>query len=254
MRNVFVAGVVGVLSLVGCAEQPDSNTRLQDVKGGDSGTRLSVTSSAGEPVCTGDGTADVALSGKLTSQASAAWADVSVTVDGVTTSIDEVQPTDYSKDGRIKTYDYSYTLSLTDGTHQVQICFTQPSGKDRMTACGAVQTVTVDCSESPDNSCGDGAFGETITRGNHNICAGNAAPSINVNAKGDFGDNAQLTITGPNQFSKTVDFPRSGNSCVYHYNWQNQFDNGNTGIYTFTVSVGGDDQLSWNAELFCAAK
>jgi hypothetical protein len=254
MRNVLVVGVLSVLSLVGCADQPDDNTRLQTVKGGDNGTHLSVTSSVGEPVCTGDGTADVSLSGTLTSTASAAWADVSVTIDGVTTSIDEVLPTDYSKDGRTKTYDYSYTLSLTDGTHEVQICFTQPSGHDRMTACGAVQTVVVACSESPDNSCGDGAFGETVTKGNHNICSGKAAPAIEINAKGDFGDNAQLTISGPNQFTKTVDFPHSGNSCVYHYNWQNQFDNGNTGIYTFTVTVGGVEQLSWSDELFCAVK
>jgi hypothetical protein len=255
MRSVIAVGLFGLVSLVGCAEQGSDSSALsggdQSVKGGDNGTRLAVTSAVIGPTCIGPNLAEVTLEGRLTSNASAAWADVSVTIDGVTTSIDEVQPTEYSKDGRIKTFDYSYDFELGTGEHTLSICFTQPSGHTRMTACSETHTVVVDCSEqSGGGSCGDHPFGETVAQGNKNICAGNAAPHINVNAKGEFGDNAQLLITGPNGYSLSTPIARSGNSCVYHYNWGNQFDNGGTGTYSFTVT-GGAAPLTWSADLFC---
>jgi hypothetical protein len=259
MRHVIAVGILGLASLVGCAEQGTDSSALsggdQSVKGGDNGTRLSVTSTVLGPTCIGANLAEVTLEGRLTSNASAAWADVSVTIDGVTTSIDEVQPTEYSKDGRIKTFDYAYDFELASGTHTLQICFTQPSGHTRMTACGDVQTVVVDCSpESGGGSCADHPFGETVAQGNKNICAGGAAPHINVNAKGEFGDDATVHITGPNGYVHDADIDRSGNSCVYHYNWANQFSNGGTGTYYFTVTGGTSEPLTWSADLFCNTK
>jgi hypothetical protein len=263
MRSFIAVGLLGLASLVGCTEQGTDHSALgasdQTVKGADSGTYLSVTSALIGPTCTGPNLAEVTLDGVLKSTASSAWADVSATIDGVTTSIDEIQPTEYSKDGRTKTFAYSYSFELADGDHSVQICFTQPSGKTRMTACTQAYTFTTSCPAETASSCADHPFGETVAQGNKNICSGSAAPHVNVNAKGDFGEQAQLLITGPagSNYSKPATVDRAGNSCVYHYNWGNQFDNGGTGLYTFTLTSGAggtSEPLTWTAELFCNIK
>jgi hypothetical protein len=248
--KTFTMGFVLGLSLVGCAtESSDAELGLgtQEAR---NGTSLSATATASEPVCLPGGTAAVDIAGVLTSQASAAWAEVTMSIDGgPAVSIDEVEPTQFSKGGKVKTFSYTYGIELPEGEHDVRICFIQPSGQYFMTACADVTGIVVSCADDPDGaSCHqNGAFGETI--GNHNMCGGNAQ-SINVQAKGDFGDDAQLHITGPGGYDKTTNIRHNGNSCVYHYRWAVEGDNGGVGDYTFTVSGAGNTE-TWTSELFC---
>jgi hypothetical protein len=250
-----MVGLLGLASLVGCAEEGTDSAALsggdQSVKGGDSGTHLQATADASDGTCLPDGNTRYELTGVLTSNASAAWADVTVSVDGEAAySIDEVLPTQFSKDGRIKTYDYTYDVVVPDGPHDLTICFIQPSGKARMTACATVHVDTT-CDATQATCTQEGPFGDTV--GNHNLCAGMHNSNVEAQVKGDFGDDATLTVSGPNGFGYTVAIPHSGNSCVYHYNWDTRDNNGGVGTYTFTVE-GNGNSTTWTAELFCKTK
>src|SRR4051812_7335578 len=101
MRFILAFGFVGLASMaVGCATESGSSDDLssadQQGKGGtDNGTHLSVTDAVGTAQCLPDGNSLVAIEGVLTSTASAAWAEVTLTVDGVSSNIDEVLPTQW---------------------------------------------------------------------------------------------------------------------------------------------------------------
>jgi hypothetical protein len=263
MRSLMGLGFLGMTVLVSACSafagdeqavaKPESLSLDPSGKGNSnaSGTWLSTTGSAGAIACTGEGTALVSFSGLLTSTAAKAPADVYLTVDGNTSLLDEIAPQDFSGKGPTKTHSWAYSIPLTDGGHDVQICFEQPAGNERMTACTDVFTVVVACS-SDGNSCQETPFGETI--GNQNMCKGAGNPSVNINAKGDFGDAATVKIEAvdvPLGFSSiTRDIAHSGESCVYHYRWTPKDDGASAGTYRFTVD-GNGKSATWTANLFC---
>jgi hypothetical protein len=216
------------------------------------GTWLSTTGAAGDPgACTGDGTALVNFSGILTSTAAKAPADVYVTIDGVTSPLDEIDPQQFSGKGTTKTHAWSYPIPLSDGSHDVQLCFEQPAGNIRMTACTDVFLVVVSCADDA-SACTETPFGETI--GNQNMCSGKGNLSVNINAKGDFGDDAEVTIEaisgGAGFTTLTRPIPHSGQSCVYHDRWSPKDDGASAGTYRFTVN-GNGKSVTWTANLFC---
>jgi hypothetical protein len=246
MRSIIAVGFVSIVSVVGCVGgEEDVASDSSDVKGADSGTKLTASSSAGTPVCQEDGTSLAPITATLVSSASAAWAEVTLSIDGgATSTIDEVLPTDYSKDGRTKTYSYTYDIALAAGSHDLQICFSQPSGKTRMVACTTVHVEVAACTSG--SVCEkEGLFG--WIQGNGNLCAGNAQ-GVNIHAKGDFGDDPALTISGPNGFTHNATLDHAGDSCVYHYQWANETEV--AGDYTFTITGGGNTK-TFAAKLFC---
>jgi hypothetical protein len=214
----------------------------------DNGTSLTAAAEAGAPECTSTSSATVTLSGTLTTTGSVDSATITASIDGgAPSSIGVIQPQDFSHAGRIKTASYSFTFELENGTHTITLCFTQSGAQGRYpkSVCAAPVTVTVDCAV---NQCRDAeVFGDLV--GNPNLCAGNGRQSIPVHAQGDFGDNATLTINGPNGYSLSVPFRRSGDSCIYQYNWD-ATENGGGGVYTFTVA-GNGQTFEFTADLRC---
>jgi hypothetical protein len=73
-----------------------------------------------------------------------------------------------------------------------------------------------------------------------------------VHVKGDLGDAPALTISGPNGFSHSATMRRSGDSCVYQYNWNTQ-GAGGAGDYTFSVT-GNGNTFTWTRPLSCKTK
>jgi hypothetical protein len=249
-RRGLGLALMGLFVAAGCDGTMESDTSelSQEAKAADNGTYLSAKASAGATQCTAQGVGLATVTGQLTSTAAGAWANVNASVDGAAPQlIDQVESTAWLKDGRTKTFDFNYSFTLPDGTHTIEICFVQPSGQARMTACATV-TVVVSCTTQA-RTCTMAAFGETV--GNRNMCAGNGTANINIQAKGDFGDNAMVTISGPNAFSLTAPINHSGESCVYHYNWATRDNNhGGPGTYTYTVS-GNGQSTTWTAAMFC---
>jgi hypothetical protein len=159
-----------------------------------------------------------------------------------------IQPQDYSHEGRIKTAGYALSVSLPNGEHTVQVCFTQSGaqGREPKTTCAAPVTVIVDC--APDNVCeGQQPFGNLV--GNPSLCNGNGPPHIPVHVRGDFVEAPALTISGPDGFTHSASMNHAGESCNYHYNWD-PASNGGAGTYTFTVA-GNGNTLSFTAQLRC---
>jgi hypothetical protein len=259
----FVMGLVGAAALVtACSAQQeddvlvDPSSKLAPLSGNPD---LSVTGSATATACVAPGTALVTFKGTLTSSSAGSWVDVTTTVDGVALPTWRDQFRWKNLGGGVKTHNYSYDLTLTNGTHSVQICFNQPGNDVTATepSCTGLMEVTVDC-ETGTSCTQEGPFGETI--GNKNLCrsAGKGSPRVNVQAKGDFGGSATLKITLPGSTWPGITTPikRSGLSCVYHYNWATQNkngtpNNGGTGLYHFEISGNGQTS-GWDAELFCA--
>src|SRR5262249_52909498 len=154
----------------------------------DDGTTLSATATAGAPVCTSANSADVTISGVVTSTGSVDSAIMTASIDGAP-AVQEgiIEPTDFTHHGRIKTADYSLTLSLSNGTHTILVCFTQSGAPHRMpkTACAPLLTIVVNCAD-PDGgvSCADEEpFGDLV--GNPSLCTGNGPPHIPVHVRGD---------------------------------------------------------------------
>jgi hypothetical protein len=115
---------------------------------GDNGTRLSTGTSPGI-VCQNDTTAQVTFSGTLLTTGSVSPVTITATIDGTALASDagHLAPTDFVHNGRDKSAAYSVTLSLSNGTHTVVLCFTQPGANGRTTKqiCTDAVTVAVDC-------------------------------------------------------------------------------------------------------------
>jgi hypothetical protein len=153
--------------------------------------------------------------------------------------------------GRTKNYDGTFTADgLANGSYTLEVCAAQAgaNGNPGKAICQS-ETIVVNCSVA-DPPCSDGPFGEVV--GNQNISVQAAAQ---VNFRGDFGDQAVLTITGPNGYSASATIDRDGNSCNYHANWK--FTNGsgadiygNDGPGTYTLVVTGNGHtLTFDATL-----
>lgn len=259
IRSMLACGFVGVAALVtACTAstedsvaQPDTSTLDPQAKLGTTtgGTWLTAGAATYEVSCNNDGTGDVTFSGTLSSTAARAPDDV--TVDGV--FVDEVAPQDFIGNGAKKTYSYSnsYETTYSNGSHDVQLCFTQPSGNLRMTACTTVKVV-VACTPETVKECHDRIFGETI--GNKNLCKanGNGGPHVNIQASGDYGSTATITIDGPGYHAEKLT-DRRGESCNYIYDWDPKAEGAVAGDYTFKISGSGSSApQSWVEHLFCS--
>ena len=199
-----------------------------------------------EQTCNGD-TGTVTIEGTLTTTGSVDSAEIRATINGGTpTVVGIIEPEDFVHNGRIKTAQYSVTIELPSGTNSVSICFYQSGsqGRDPKQTCAETLVVVVDCS----SDCrGTGFFGDLV--GNPSLCRGNGPPHIPVHVKGDLGNAPSLSITGPNGYSHQATMQRSGQSCVYQYNWDTA-GNGGAGQYTFTVS-GGGNSFTFTKTLHC---
>jgi len=221
-------------------------------RGTDNGTSLSATAAATAITCTSEEEATVDLAGTVTTTGSVDSVIITASIDGgAATQMGLIRPQDFSHDGRIKTAGYALSVSLPNGEHTIQVCFTQSGsqGREPKSTCAAPVTVVVDC--APDNVCeGQEPFGNLV--GNPSLCTGRGPPHIPVHVRGDFGEAPALTISGPNSFGHSAAMNHAGESCNYHYNWDAE-SNGGAGTYTFTVT-GNGHTLSFTAELNCRTR
>lgn len=217
---------------------------------GDNGTALSATGTLDSVECTSTEEATVSLSGVLTSTGSVDSAIITASVNGgEPVEMGIINSEDFSRGGRVKTASYAVSLSLPNGTHSVELCFTQSGsqGREPKRACVTVEPVTVAC--AAENECsGVGFFGNLV--GNPSLCTGNGPPHIPVHFRGDLGDSASLLISGPNGYGHSATLSRAGESCNYHYNWL-PTDNGGAGSYTFTAVSATGASYSFSANLSC---
>lgn len=233
----------------GCANHPDIGQQVSasTIAHDDDGTTLTATATAGAPVCSSDGTAQVTLSGTVTSTGSVDSVEITAAVDGgAATELGVIQPSEFSGDGRTKTADYSVTLSLDSGSHDIVLCFTQSGaqGRDPKQFCTAPITVVVSC----DDCTKEGPFGDIV--GNPDLCNGAGPPHVPVHVRGDLGDSATLTIDGPDDYHLVATMDHAGDSCIYQYNWDTD-GNGGAGTYTFSVTGSNGTSLSFTADLKC---
>lgn len=219
--------------------------------GGDQGTSLSATSGVTATTCTSEEAAQVDIAGTVTSTGSVDSVIITASIDGgEATQMGIIEPDDFSHDGRTKTASYSLSVSLANGDHTVQVCFTQSGsqGREPKQSCAEPITVSIDC--APDNVCAaQEPFGDLV--GNPSLCTGHGPPHIPVHVRGDFGEDPALTISGPEGFSFSATMNHAGESCVYQYNWDAE-SNGGAGTYTFTVT-GNGNSLTFTAELSCVS-
>jgi len=227
---------------------PDLGVRTSSVTGaGDNGTELTATATAGAPVCSSDGTAQVTLSGTVTSTGSVDSVYITAAVDGGTaTLLWSLGPQDFTHTGRDKTADYSVSLSLDNGTHEIVLCFTESGaqGRDPKQFCTDPITVVVAC----ETCAKEGPFGDIV--GNPDLCNGNGPPHVPIHVSGDLGDRAALAIDGPNGYHLDGTMDHAGDSCIYQFNWDT-VGNGGAGTYTFTVTGANGTTFSFTADLKC---
>ena len=183
------------------------------------GTSLSISFDDATVDCASDGSAQVTIHYTVTSTAAADEAAVTGQIDeGDSFDITTIPSGNVNGGGgwtffgRVKTFSGTFTTTLDAGSYTFTVCAEQ-HGTDRKSACNT-QTVTVDC--QPTATCEDtSVFGELPH--NTNLCS--AQGVIEIQFHGSFGENANLTISGPNGFTYSTTVGRNGNSCNYHYNW-----------------------------------
>ena len=257
----MTVGCVVLAALWGCmggsdgAEENVSNTLLSAQGTDDNGTELSATSEASDPVCLDGDTATVNVSGLLTTTGSVDSAEISVSVDGGEgTAMGTIEPQDFEHHGRVKDAPYSLDFTLENGTHTIDVCFTQSGaqGREPKQVCAPTVTVVVDC--TPDESEADcskeGVFGDLV----HNklLCSGGGTPHVPVHLRGEFGEVVTITIEGPNDFTLVDVMNHAGESCNYHYNWDTRDGNhGNPGSYTFTFDGDNGAHYEFTRDLLC---
>jgi hypothetical protein len=214
------------------------------------GTGLSATAHLDGVECASSAEATVTLSGTLKSTGSVDSAVITASVNGgEAVEVGTLQPDDFSRGGRNKTASYSVELSLSNGTHSVEICFTQSGaeGRESKRVCASAVPVTVACAS--DSQCsGVAPFGNLV--GNPSLCTGNGPPHIPVHFRGDLGESASLLISGPNGYGHSATLSHAGESCNYHYNWYPSGNEGE-GTYTFTVVDANGGSFSFSAHLSC---
>jgi hypothetical protein len=218
----------------------------------DNGTELTATAEVTGTTCTSETEAQVSLGGVVSTTGSVDSVIITAAIDGGDrVELTTLDPQDFEHDGRNKTATYAVSVALPNGTHTVEICFTQSGsqGREPKTTCATPVTVVVDCAPEQ-NVCADAEpFGDIV--GNPSLCKGNGTPHVPVHVRGDFGEEAVIRISGPNGFSLTGAMNHAGESCNSHYNWDTQDNNhGGTGTYTFTVT-GNGQTLTFTAELQC---
>jgi hypothetical protein len=244
-RSVLGLAVACAVWTAGCTALEVDQSGLIDRT--DQGTELfAATAEETGQTCNGD-TGTVTIEGTLSTTGSVDSAEIRASIDGAAeTLVGVIDPEDFVHDGRLKVAAYSISIDLPSGTHEVSVCFYQSGsqGREPKQTCAETLVVVVDCS----NDCrGTGFFGDLV--GNPNLCNGNGPPHIPVHVKGDLGNAPALSISGPNGYTHQATMDRSGESCVYQYNWDTE-GNGGPGQYTFVVS-GGGGTYSFTATLHC---
>lgn len=219
------------------------------------GTGLSVVLTLVNQICNANGTADVTVSYSVVSTGAADAATVTYTVDGgAVQSLPSIAAGNiddgggWTFDGRTKTAGGQFTLTLASGGHSIEVCGVQngSNGNEDKLACQTLNVV-VQCSST--NACErvTEVFGEVPS--NKNVCKNNTP--VQIQFKGNFGDPALMSITGPKSFnSGPIQVNRSGDSCVYHYNWF-PATNGGAGTYQFSINNG---QFTFSADLSCSSR
>jgi len=243
-----------VLAAAGCADPPDIGGQTSDSTGispllrhDDEGTALTATATASAPVCRDDGTARVTFAGSVTSTGSVDSVEITAEVDGgAPTQIGTIAPQDFRHSGRNKIADYSASLSLDNGSHDIVLCFTQSGaqGREPKQLCTDPITVVVAC-----EACGGGSpFGDIV--GNPDLCNGNGPPHVPIHVRGDLGDTASISIAGPGGYHLEATMNHAGDSCIYQYNWDTTGNDG-PGTYSFIVTGENGGGVRFNAELKC---
>lgn len=261
LKTLALCCSVSLLAACGVAEEEqvqEFSQQQQAMKAGaaargtDNGTSLSATAETAALTCTSEEEAQVDITGTVTTTGSVDSVIITASINGgAPAQMGTIRPQDFSHDGRNKTAGYALSLSLPNGEHTIQVCFTQSGsqGREPKATCAELLTVIVDC--APKNVCErEEPFGNLV--GNPSLCTGRGPPHIPVHVRGDFGEEPTLTISGPGGFSHSASMNHAGESCNYHYNWKPQ-PNGGAGTYTFTVS-GNGRTLSFSAELSCQGR
>ncbi len=260
LRTVLLGALVALLTACGGGQGGESgsasgnqgslNAGARDSD--DNGTELTATAEVTGNTCTRETEAQVSLGGVVSTTGSVDSVIITAAIDGGDrVELTTLNPQDFEHEGRNKTATYAVSVTLPNGTHTVELCFTQSGaqGREPKTTCATPVTVVVDCAPEQ-NVCAEAEpFGDIV--GNPSLCKGNGTPHVPVHVRGDFGEEAVLSISGPNGFSLTGAMNHAGESCNYHYTWDTRDNHhGGAGTYTFTVT-GNGQTLSFTAQLHC---
>lgn len=205
----------------------------------DNGTALTATGAVASIACINDGEAIVTINAQLTTSGSVDSAEVTLSVDGGSEiSVGTISPRDFVHDGRTKTAAFTDSVTLGNGTHTLQYCFTQSGsqGREPKQVCLTLTDIVVDCAPDEDR-CGtpEVFFGNTPNNPVLLVCAGAGSPSIPVHVKST-SEEIRLDIAGPGDFTLSTTMDRSGESCVHQFRWATRGNNGGAGSYTFTAT------------------
>lgn len=266
LRNMLLGALVALVTACGAGTNGGEDTRAgsQDsLSAGagegardDNGTELTATAEVTATTCTSETEARVSLGGTVSTTGSVDSVIITAAIgDEDRVELATLRPQDFEHDGRDKTAAYAVDVVLPNGTHTVELCFTQSGaqGREPKMTCAAPVTVVVDCASDDTGVCAEAEpFGNIV--GNPSLCKGKGTPHVPVHVRGDFGDEATLSISGPNGFAHTAGMRHAGESCNYHYNWDTRDGfHGGAGTYTFTVT-GNGRTLSFTAELYCQGR
>jgi hypothetical protein len=226
----------------------DKDIATEVVTPDDNGTELLATATAGDPTCSGTNSGSVPVTGIVSTNGSVDSVEITASVDGNTaTNVGTLTPQDFTHDdGRYKSASYSVTVPAPNGDHVIELCFIQSGsqGREPKKVCVMI-SATVSCQAFCQQQ---GVFGNIV--GNRNLCNGGGPPHIPVHVKGEFGDSAELTITGPNHYTFSATLWRAGDSCVYQYNWDTE-GNGGAGTYSFHAVGENGTVYDFSAQLYC---
>lgn len=245
---IALAAVLVIASGIPAFAQSDGENN----NGPDNGTRLAVIVDTPMVDCHSDGNgADVTAAYTVVSTGSADSADVVASIGGVNYDLPTIASGNadngggWTFSGRTKTAEGTFTTSLPNGEYTLTICVTQSGANGRLPkqVCSAPVAVTIYCTPDSEPCAKVGPFGEVPH--NKNLCKTNTS-NIEIQFRGDFGEQASLEISGPSGFFLPVLVDRAGESCNYHYNW-NPPANQAPGTYTFTVN----GTLTFSADLIC---
>lgn len=202
------------------------------------GTGLVASVAAMEPECQGTTEALVTLSAVLTSTGSVADTQVTAIIDGGTPlAVGAIAPEDFVHAGRIKTAPFTVPLTLANGNHTIVLEFSQSGAEGRASKTATTAPIAVSVACQVQNPCADVVATGQVS-GNTNLCRNNLQ-NLPVHVSGDFGDQPDIRIVGPNGYRLDDTLRRSGDSCQYQYAW---LPTGNGGAGTYSITVSGNNR------------
>ena len=202
---------------------------------------LSVTTSAGAPVCVDSQTAVVEVLTTITGTGAHAGAVLATLDGGDPEVVGEVRAQDWSHTGPQKTANLKHLQTVSSGAHALATCFEPSAGHNPSALCAEPVGVTVECCSMAR------LFGNLM--GNRDICR----QAVPVHLKGDFGDFAEVTVTSDAGFSAVVVVERAGDSCVYHGRLGAVAGAG-AGRYTFSAVGQNGQTYSFSRDMTCSSR